>query len=769
MTVLARFGGYIEGSERRDTVFEIDLISSGVKETLIHNGLDMEAMLLAAFCDRDRDQNRAEVYLLADGAKVYVAEGKNCVDNGWNLTALETYSLSEWERFFVEEQLSTGRLLVRRDGETALVSCFSNDCKSSVFLFVKYVDRIKKGEFREVDPDDRREAKFCPKCGLRYPDFNRRICPNCMEKGKLLRRMLTFFGKYRARLIWMLVSLIILTGMSMVTPYLTGAFFYDEVLDGQGLFYGSILGAIILMIATKVLNMLAGMLNNYITSYVAAGMVFDLKKTIFSSIKRLSLSFFTGRQTGGLMTQINEDSNTIYSFFCDIIPYFIVNIVKIVALSVLLFLINARLALLGLATVPLYFLMMRVIYRREKKYHALRFSGSRQLNSFLADVLSGMRIVKAFSREQDEIGRFSDKNGRLADCEQELSVYHNFAGHITGMVLYLGNLAALGVGGWFVMTGQGNMSYGILTTFLSYMSMIYSPLHFFADMANRGSDCTNAMQRLFEIMDAKPEVTEKEDALSPEHLGGDVEFRNVNFSYTKGRKIIDNVSFSVNEGKILGIVGHTGAGKSTLANLLMRLYEAEDGEIRIGGYPVKDLKFSALYDHIAIVSQETYLFMGTVLDNIRYARPDASYEEVIEASKCAGAHDFIMRLPDAYHTKIGFGYQDLSGGERQRISIARAILKNPKILILDEATAAMDTATERRIQEALSKLIKGKTTIMIAHRLSTLRDADQLIVIERGRVVESGTHAQLLQKEDGVYKKLYGLQMEALKNAGIVE
>ena len=201
----------------------------------------------------------------------------------------------------------------------------------------------------------------------------------------------------------------------------------------------------------------------------------------------------------------------------------------------------------------------------------------------------------------------------------------------------------------------------------------------------------------------------------------------------------------------------------------MRLYEVEDGEICVGGYSIKNLKFSALYDHIAIVSQETYLFMGTILENIRYARPNASFDEVIQASKCAGAHDFIMRLPDAYHTKIGFGYQDLSGGERQRISIARAILKNPKILILDEATAAMDTATERRIQEALSKLIQGKTTIMIAHRLSTLRDADQLIVIERGRVAECGTHSQLLERENGIYKKLYDLQTEALKNAGIVE
>jgi ATP-binding cassette subfamily B protein len=243
----------------------------------------------------------------------------------------------------------------------------------------------------------------------------------------------------------------------------------------------------------------------------------------------------------------------------------------------------------------------------------------------------------------------------------------------------------------------------------------------------------------------------------------------VDFSYAKNRKIIDNVSFDIEAGHILGIVGHTGAGKSTLANLLIRLYDCDEGEVLIDGINVKDLSFASLYNNIAIVSQETYLFIGTILENIKYAKPDATYEEVIRAAKCAGAHNFIMKLPDAYHTKIGFGYQDLSGGERQRISIARAILRNPKILILDEATAAMDTETEKLIQTALSTLIQGKTTIMIAHRLSTLRDADKLIVIEHGKVAEQGTHSELLAKEDGVYKKLYTLQAEALKNAGITE
>jgi ATP-binding cassette subfamily B protein len=299
--------------------------------------------------------------------------------------------------------------------------------------------------------------------------------------------------------------------------------------------------------------------------------------------------------------------------------------------------------------------------------------------------------------------------------------------------------------------------------------MIYSPMYFFADMIDWSASSTNALQRLFEIYDTEPDITEKEDAISPDEIHGDVEFRNVEFSYVKNHKIIDNVSFDVKAGKTLGIVGHTGAGKSTIVNLLMRLYDSDEGEILVDGYNVKELSFRTLYENIAIVSQETFFFIGTILDNIRYAKPEASFEEVVRAAKLSGAHDFIIKLPDAYHTQIGFGFKDLSGGEKQRLSIARAILRDPKILILDEATAAMDTETEKRIQTAITELTKDKTTIMIAHRLSTLRDADELIVIEHGRVAERGTHKELLEIEDGVYKKLFTLQEEALKNAGIVE
>ena len=749
-------------------MFAIDRIPKGVLDSLFAKGIDADSILLAAHADRTREHAVGDEYLFATSEELIV------LHNGADATdapTFTTYQIKELRGIAVEELLSSGRLTARTGENNApvLIAAFTNFCKESMFLFAKYANKIASGEEIVIDEKDDPAAKQCPKCGLRYPDLNRRICPHCMEKGKLFRRFSIFLMRYRASIIITMISLAVMTALSILAPYLSSGFFYDEVIYGVGEFAGQILLVLGLIIATRLLKTLVTMVNNYVTSRIAAKMVFDLKKTIFSAIERLSLSFFTGRQTGGLMTQINEDANTIYSFFCDGVPYMLINIVQVSVLLVLLFLMQPMLALISLITVPAFLFFIKWMYRRQRLYHARRFAGSKQMNSFLADVFSGVRVVKAFSKEDVEISRFTTRNQNLAKSEKQLALFSNYSGQTAHQLLYLGNIVAWALGGWMIISGKGGMTYGTLLTFIAYMNMIYSPLEFFVHFFDMTADCSNALQRLFEIMDAEPDVVEKENPERPQDLGGSVEFENVSFSYQKGRKIISDVSFEVPDGHVLGIVGHTGAGKSTLANLLMRMYDVDEGEIRIGGYPVKDLELATLYRHVAIVSQETYLFMGTILENIRYARPDATFEEVVEAAKCAGAHEFIMKLPDAYHTRIGFGYQDLSGGERQRVSIARAILKNPKILILDEATAAMDTATERKIQEALAELIKGKTTIMIAHRLSTLRDADELVVIEHGKVAERGTHQALLQKEDGVYKKLFTLQEEALKSAGISE
>ncbi len=756
-------------------LFEIDRIPAEIFAVLEEKGIRREDILLAAYCDRDRNHEPCDSYLVATAEDLIILTGtfsrqtdirRKFSSRIWNETEYTVYPLKTLRRFQIEELISSARFTaIGEDGAPVFLAAMTNFCRTSMIVFKKYLEKIVRDGTFTVDPDDDPKLSRCPKCGSRYPEKNRKICPKCMEKGKLFRRISLFFLKYKLYLFLSLVSLVGMTGLSILASYFSAGFFYREVLEESGRFYREIAFVLVLVIGAKIFTTLSTIVNNYVTSMIAAKVNFDLKKTIFGAIERLSLGFFTSRQTGGLMTQINNDSNTIYDFFCNILPHFIVNVVKVAVLVVLLFIIHPVLALLSLSVIPISLITMRISHAKNRKLHAKRYSSQRSMTSFLADELSGMRVVKAFSKEEEEISRFDARSRRLADADIRRGVFNTFFSPLSGFLLYtFGNLLALGVGGWFVI--QGRIDYADLMMFTTYTNMIYAPLFFFSEMSEMTADCSNSLQRLFEIMDSQPEVCEAKEPIHCESFRGDVRFDGVSFSYIKNHKVIDNVSFEIEAGKTLGIVGHTGAGKSTLANLLIRLYDPESGEVFIDGIDIKKLAFADLYRNIAIVSQETYLFMGTILENIRYARPDASYDEVIAAARAAGAHDFIVKLPDAYDTKIGFGYKDLSGGERQRLSIARAILRNPRILILDEATAAMDTETERKIQNALQILIQGKTTIMIAHRLSTLRDADSLIVIENGKVAERGTHDELMAK-DGVYHKLYSLQIEALKNAGI--
>ena len=780
---------------------ELDMVPGEIWKALEEKGIPQSSVLLTARADKNADGVFLDNWIFATDTDLILLGGIRTgtpagsgrkpaqSDRGakklrlmrgmtfrFTQLSFETFPLKELSGFSVEELISDCRLTAKqtevRDGveetKTILLTYLTGACKESVGEFCKYVGMFReKGEITvDEEAEKKRKEKFCPHCGARYADPERKICPKCMDKGKIIRRMGVFFQKYRWQMAAVLLTLILTSALSVLTPYVSAGFYYDEVLDPQGRFYGQLLLVLGIVIATKILSTGVNMLNGMITSSVSAKVVYDLKTVIFSSIERLSLSFFTGRQTGGLMQQVDGDANTIYWFFCDGFTYFCINVVQVIVVFIIMMTMNPILTLLSLVMVPAVVLMIKWLFRKMQKYHARRFARSRALNALLSDVLSGVRVVKAFSKEKEETRRF-DKNSRaLADASLKTSNFASTAFPFASFMLYIGNIVIWGVGGWMVITGYRGMQYGELMTFVAYMNMIYSPMFFFVSMMNQMTDCLNAMQRMIEVMDAQPDVVEAAEPVHLPSLSGRVEFSHVSFSYVKNRKVIDDVSFTVEPGEILGVVGHTGAGKSTLVNLLIRLYDVGEGEILIDGINIKKLAFADLRRNIAIVSQETYLFAGTILENIAYAKPDATKDEILYASKMAGAHDFIVKLPDAYSTRIGFGYKDLSGGERQRISIARALLRDPKILILDEATAAMDTETERKIQLALEQLTRGRTTIMIAHRLSTLRDADKLIVIENGKMPESGTHRELLQKK-GIYFNLYKLQAEALKNIGI--
>ena len=460
------------------------------------------------------------------------------------------------------------------------------------------------------------------------------------------------------------------------------------------------------------------------------------------------------------MTRVENDAMNIYWFFVDVLPYGIVSFVTIVGLLGIMLWISVEITLVMFGSVILITMILKNFRKKQRKLWRRRHRAVKGTQAVVSESLNGQRVVKAFAKEHEEVRRYDEKNKEFYHVSYQIGDRTAYMMPKVRLIYRFSNVAVLAIGAFSIIFGS--LTLGSLYILFSYTGMIESSVMFFANIGNRWSNCMDAASRMFEIIDTVPTVTESEHPVPLEEIRESVELKEVSFEYEVGRPIIKDISLRVKAGQMFGIVGKTGAGKSTIIHLISRLYDPTNGEILIDGVNVKEIKNHDLRKHVGIVSQETYLFVGTIADNIRYANPDSTMDQVIEAAKAAYAHEFIIKLPDAYDTIIGAGGVGLSGGERQRLSIARAILQKPSLLILDEATSAMDTQTERKIQEAIDELKEGCTIIAIAHRLSTLRDADQLAVIEDGKLLEQGTHEELIEQKDKYYD-LYQLQAEAIK------
>lgn len=707
-----------------------------------------------------------------------------------------TYPLTSLSHPEVLPQVVGGLLMVTIDGEETWLCRFSSARMRAMQRFVHKLrdtldeeapgDCPDRGEKRPGSPpggrpggpggpppDDDEEDACCPKCGMPYPERGRAVCPRCMEKHTIFMRILSCFKEYKGRMAVMFLCIAASGILNAVWPYLSGTVLYDKVLaqDAQagsltGGDFGLLLGFLTLtMVGVKLLQQITGIIQGRMVGYMVPGVVCQLKSRVFSALQRLSIGFFTRRQTGSLMQRVNGDAGEVTHLFIDGLPYLVFNVLTILAAMVFMFAIDWRLAVVAIILLPPLFIISYKLLPRCWHAHGRRAKVMRSLYSVLNDNLTGARVVKTFGQEKTEDVRFDRVNNRVRDAEINVVRYRNRYDAAYSVGRDLPVLLVWCVGAVLILSSSGQFTYGQLITFVNYLTMMQGPMTFFSDMFQWWTNSMNAAQRIFEIIDAVPDVVEKEDAIHTD-IRGDVTLRGVSFSYDPHKEILHNIDLEVRAGEMLGIVGKSGAGKSTLVNLISRLYDVDSGEVLLDGINVKDLSFSSLRGAVAMVSQETYIFMGTIAENIAYARPDATREEIVQAAIAASAHPFICRLPDGYDTLIGRGGRQLSGGERQRLSIARAILADPRILVLDEATASVDTETERAIQASLEKLIQGRTTISIAHRLSTLREADRLIVIDDGRLVESGTHAELVRQK-GTYYKLLQLQSKALAMRGV--
>ena len=691
--------------------------------------------------------------------------------------ALRIYSLDSLSKMEVIREISTGILLAEIDGVERNLCHFSNTKMPDFLQICKLHGKLKKDEEIEAEDLDAAKGKErCPKCGMIYPDQERKICPKCMDKKSILFRILSYYKPYKFSLVLMGLCYLGTAALNLAWPYLSGTILYDRVLKKDdaflemlhipaGNFFLALTLLVIAMIVTKIIIQGMGILQGVLTAKVAPEIVATLKGQVFSSMGDLSISFFARRQTGSLMTRISYDAEEISQFLIDGVPYFLINVGTMITTFVIMFWLNPILALASIVLMPVLVVISRKMLPNLFHYYGKRHRASRKLIGQMNENFVAARVVRAFGQQQQEKKRFSKSNILVRNAEQDVVRYDSKFFALYCSVESAISFLVWAVGSAMIISGA-NMELGLLITFSGYVGQLKGPLEFMSRIIRWYTNCTNAGQRLFEIIDAVPEIKEVSHPFRPERICGEIELKNVSFGYDANKPILQDVSFRVEAGEVFGIVGRSGSGKSTLVNLISRLYDVEEGEILVDGVNVNEYGFRELRKNIAMVSQETYIFMGTVAENIAYARPEATREEIVRAAIQANAHDFICKMPEGYDTVLGSSSRALSGGERQRISIARAILADPQILILDEATSAVDTETELAIQKSLEKLGKGRTVLSIAHRLSTLRNATHLIVLDGGKITEYGTHEELMAMK-GTYYKLSELQTKALAMRGI--
>ncbi|MCY4553492.1 MAG: ABC transporter ATP-binding protein [Candidatus Poribacteria bacterium] len=632
----------------------------------------------------------------------------------------------------------------------------------------------------------------CEKCDQPIPSWSG-VCVNCVQKRKLIFRLIKYSSPLLhviipAFLIMMVIRFVdlypsilnrdiidrILTpvGNAVATGvpipetdwgHLQGAVnFLSEWFGSMpvGGSFGHLMGIILLMAIVTVFKMTASAIRGYMMAWVGQNVTRRLQNETYEHLNALSIDFFHERDTGNLMSRITHDVSRLRDFISNGLQDIVGDSLTIVYICLIMFTVHWQLALWTLIPIPcLIFFTIFFGKKMSKVYHVL-WKRYANISTILASTIPGVRVVKAFARERYEINRFSDLTYQVFSGEMNAAKLGTLYRPIMEFITFSGSILIWLVGGWQLF--QGDITLGTLIMFQSLMMRFFRPVYTLCQMNERFIRAGTSAERVFEVMDTPPSVADKEDAVALGHIRGAVEFRDVHFSYDGEKNALNGVSFTVEPGEMIGLVGHSGAGKSTLINLITRFYDPNDGTIMIDGHDSRDIQVKALRQQVGVVLQDPFLFQGTIADNIGYSKPGASRREIIAAARAANAHDFIIKFPDGYDTLVGERGARVSGGERQRISVARAILKNPRVLILDEATSSVDTETESKIQEALERLVQGRTVFAIAHRLSTLKYADRLIVLKEGTVDEIGTHEELLAK-DGTYAGLCEKQTELSK------
>lgn len=570
-----------------------------------------------------------------------------------------------------------------------------------------------------------------------------------------LRRLWGYLGAQRASLVLVAVIVVVRSALGVAGPYLLGVAIDDYMLqnDLPGLSRIALLMLAVYGLASVV---------HYGESYVMAGVsqrtVRHLRRDLFDKLQSLPLRYFDTRAHGETMSRLTNDVDTISAVLSMGVTQLMSSAVTLLMVAGTMLALNWRLALVSLITLPAMAALTRHITRYTRRGFREQQASLGKLNGVIEETITGLPVIKSMAREEDAIQQFHSANLEFRAAATFAQTYSGLLGPMSNMIQNMGLAIVAGAGGLFTLLGYATV--GTIASFVSYARQFGRPLNMMANLYNMLQSALAGAERVFEIMDEIPEPEDLPDARPIDDLHGDVVFEDVCFAYTENVPVLRNVSFHAESGQTIALVGPTGAGKTTVVNLLTRFYDIDAGSIRIDGLDLRDLQMASLRQELGIVLQDTVLFADTVMENIRYGRLDATDEEVIEAAVLANADHFIRRLPQGYDTKLSEQGGNLSQGQRQLLAIARVMLADPGILVLDEATSSIDTRTEQHIQEALLKLMEGRTAFVIAHRLSTIRNADQVLVIDDGQIIERGTHQGLL-KMGGFYHRMYMSQFKA--------
>jgi ATP-binding cassette subfamily B protein len=690
-------------------------------------------------------------------------------------TPLRQVSWPEIERIRTAAGVGGGMLQVRVGGDWVDLVRYSNKLAARFHKVARALETAREeaaetgaGVAEPVLEAGPLDPPHCPSCNLRLatPEES---CPRCLQKGRILRRVADLVAPHTRGAMILGMLTVIGVAAELVPPKLQ-QYLVDDILSAGGGagspaaggaaapdFRTALLVVVLSLAASRVLLSIVGVLKGRLASAIGSSLTARLRQEMVDKLQSLSVAYYDRHQVSSMISRVAHDSEVLHGLVQQFTGGFLLQIVQLVAVGAMLFWINPALAAYTMIPVPLVILGSWIFWRHVYPRHYRLWDASAKQMAALSGMLSGIRVVKAFGQESEERERFGRASEHLRSWRQWVELTGSTYSATMQIVFSLGGLIVWYVGGRDVIGRE--MSLGQLIAFLAYLAMFYAPLGALSSFTTWLTSFLSGSKRVLELLDTPVLISEPAEPATWDEPRGRIEFRDVTFGYDENQPVLHDVSFTVAPGEMIGIVGRSGSGKSTLVNLLARFHDVQQGTIEIDGIDIRRLPTQQLRERLGIVFQESFLFRGTIWKNLAYGRPGATIEEGLAAAKAAGAHDFLCRQPAAYETLLGERGAGLSGGEKQRLSIARTILADPAILVLDEATSSIDAEAEREIQRALAALVKGRTTIAIAHRLSTLRNADRILGFDRGRLVEQGTHAELLAA-DGLYARLVRIQTQ---------